>query len=164
MRVEIFSGVVGGHGFDIDAAFGGGDERDAAGAAIDQEREVKLARDGRVFHHIDVPHEPALRPGLWRDKRLPQHAVGLGVDFLNRLDELDAAPFASAAGVDLRLHDEDFAAEIASKRGRLLRTCRHSSIGHGRPVFPEQSLGLVFVNVHREVRRPRLRTAPVTIC
>ena len=82
VRVAIFSGVVGGHGLDIDAAFGRGDEGDAAGAAIDQEREVKLARDGRVLDHIDMPHQPALGPGLRRDQRLAQHAVGFGVKLL----------------------------------------------------------------------------------
>ena len=31
-----------------------------AGVAIDQEREIKLARDGRALHHIDPAHDAAL--------------------------------------------------------------------------------------------------------
>ena len=81
-------------------------------AAIDQQREIKLAGDGRVLDHIDAAHEPALWPGLRRDQRLAEHAVGLGVQLLERLDQLDAAAFAAAAGMDLRLHHEGLAAEL----------------------------------------------------
>ena len=90
-------------------------------AAIDQQREIKLAGDGRVLDHVDAAHDAALRAGLRRNQRLAEHAVGLGVQLIERLDQLDTAAFAASAGVDLRLHHEGLAAKIAGVRGGLVR-------------------------------------------
>ncbi len=144
-------GRFGGHRLDIDAALGRGDERDAPGPAIDQEREVKLARDGRVLDHIDMPHQPAFRPGLGRDERHAQNAVGFGMKLFERLHELDAAAFAAAAGMNLSLHDEGLAAEIAGVRSSLFGARRHLAVGYRRPVLLQQRLGLIFVDIHDNI-------------
>jgi hypothetical protein len=52
-----------------------------------------------------------LGPGLVGDQGHAQHALGLGAHVLERLDHLDAAALAAAAGVDLRLDHPDRAAE-----------------------------------------------------
>src|SRR5262249_61470017 len=91
---------------------------------------------------------PALRSGLRRDERRVQHTVGFGVQFLQRLNELDAAALASAARVDLRLDDEGFAAELAGDRRRLLWRVGYAAVGNRSAIVLEQGLGLGFVNVH----------------
>jgi hypothetical protein len=101
-----------------------------------------------------VTHEPALGPGLGRDQRHAEHAVGLGVKFRKRLDELDAAAFAPAAGVNLRLHHEDIAAESAGVIRRLLCARRHAAVGNRRAIRLQQRLGLMFVDIHGDDRRP----------
>ncbi len=133
---------------DVDAAFGGSDEGHAARGAVDEERQIKLAGDGRVLDHIDAAHDAALRPGLRRDERLAQHAVGFGVQLLERLHELDAAALAASAGMDLRLHHKDVAAEILRLRGGVLCRRGDRALGHRRAVGLEQFLGLVLVNIH----------------
>ncbi len=70
------------------------------------------------------------------------------MQLLQRLHELDAAAFAPASSVDLRLDDEAFAAELAGERGCLLRRLRDAAIRHRGAIVLEQGLGLIFVNVH----------------
>ena len=50
-----------------------------------------------------------LGPGLVGDESHAQHVAGDVGGFVGRLRELDAAAFAAAAGVDLRLDDHDAA-------------------------------------------------------
>ena len=141
-----------GHGLDVDAAFGRGDEGDAARAAIDQQRKVELAGDGCVLNDIDAADDATLGPGLRSDERLAQHAVGLGVQLLQRLHQLDAAAFTATAGMDLRLDHEGLAAEGSRVRGGLLRGLGDVAFGHRRAVSMQQRLGLIFVNVHGRCR------------
>jgi hypothetical protein len=50
---------------DVHAAFGGGDEGDAAGLPVDEEREVKLARDVRAVFDVDAVDLLAGAPVCW---------------------------------------------------------------------------------------------------
>ena len=120
-------------------------------AAIDQQREIKLACNGRVLDHIDPPHQPALWPGLRRDQRLAEHAVGLGVELLQGLHQLDAATFAPPAGVNLRFDHEGLAAERAGMGGGFVRGLGDAAFGHRRAIGLQQRLGLIFVDVHAEI-------------
>ena len=61
---RIFSGWLAGDLLDLHAAFGGGDQRDAAADAIDQQREIQLAGDVAAGLDIDAVHGAAGRPGL----------------------------------------------------------------------------------------------------
>ncbi len=141
-------GRLGRHLLDVDAAFGRGDEGDAAGAAIDQQRKVKLTRNRGVLHHIDAAHDAPLRPRLRRDQGLAEHAVGLGVQLFEGLDQLDAAAFAAAAGMTLRLHHQGTAAERLGVRSRLVRGCGDAAFGDRRAVLLQEILGLIFVDIH----------------
>ena len=49
-----------------------------------------------------------------------QHAVGLGMQLLQRLHEFDAAALAATARMDLRLHDERAAAKGFGMRLRFV--------------------------------------------
>ena len=104
------------------------------------------------FTHIDAAHDPALGPGLRCDERLAEHAVGLGMQLLQRLHQLDAAALAAAAGMDLRLDHEGLAAEGAGMRCGLLRCLGDATFSHRRSISMQQGLGLVFVNVHGSPR------------
>src|SRR5690606_39190836 len=99
-----------GHLLDVHAAFGGGDERDAAGGAVDQAGEVKLPLDVGTVLDIDaVDHLPG-RAGLLGDQGRAEHLADEGLDLLRRAGEADAAlvaglrlfeaALAAAAGMD----------------------------------------------------------------
>ncbi len=105
------------HLLDVHAAFGGGDEGDARGGAVDQRGEIELAGDrGAVLDEQALDHA-AGRPGLDRHQRLAQHLLGEGLHLVDGLGEAHAAlvaglrllelALAAAAGVDLRLHHPD---------------------------------------------------------
>ena len=100
---------------DVHAAFGRGDDRDARGLAVDQHREIELLLDRRAVLDVEPVDLLALRAGLVRDERRAEQALCLLLDVLDRLDHLDAAGLAAPAGVDLRLHDPDRAAELAAR-------------------------------------------------
>ena len=134
--------------FDIHPAFGRGDEGHASEVAIDDQREIKLPLDGDVLGHIDFSDRPALRPGLRRDQRLAQHALGVAAQIFKALHQLDAAAFASAAGMDLRLQHPSAGLELARGDHRLLRRGRNMTLRDRSAVIAQQRLRLIFVNVH----------------
>ena len=92
---------------DVHAAFGRDHERDARGFAVDQRREIELAVDRRAFLDVEPVDLLAVRPGLVRDQHRAEQPLRLPAHVLDRLDDLDAAGLAAAAGVDLRLDDDD---------------------------------------------------------
>ncbi len=147
-----------GHLFDVHAAFGRGDDRDAAGLAIDQQSEIEFLRDVDAVGDVEALDLLALRASLDGDERLAEHLLGIGAHFLDRLGEADAAlgvgaelgelALAAAAGVDLRLHDPE-------RSGQLLRGLDRFVDGHGRVTggnrnaeLREQLFGLIFVDIH----------------
>ena len=69
--------------FDIHAAFGRADKADTAGLPVNQEGEVKLARDAGAVLDIDAVDLLALGASLMRDERAPEHALGFFCGFVN---------------------------------------------------------------------------------
>ena len=136
------------HLLDVHAAFGGGDEGDAAGGAVDQRRQIQLARDGRAVLDIEPPHHAALRPGLVGDQRHAQHALGFLLHIVDGLDHLDAAALAAAAGMDLRLHHPDRAAQFLGRRHRFLDREGGLAARHRHAEAAQDLFGLIFVDVH----------------
>ncbi len=67
--------------------------------------------------------------------------------FIGRRGELDAAGFAAAAGVHLRL-DHHLAAQALRDGARLLRRVGDIGVGHRDTVALEQLAGLILVQVH----------------
>ena len=139
---------LGGDLLDLDPAFGGSHHGDARGGAVDQHAEVKFTGDVAAFLDIDAIDHLARGAGLMGDESHAQHVPGRGDGHLGRFDELDATALAPAAGVNLRLDDPDRAAEFGHRRLGFLGREDDGAPGNGDPVFSQQALGLVLVNVH----------------
>ncbi len=98
-------------------------------------------------------------PGLFGDQHLAEHGLGLFVNVLGGLAQLDAAleaalerSLAASAGVDLRFDDDQLRAcgeEFFGDCFGGFRRVANVPGGHGDAVLGEQLFGLVFVNVHR---------------
>src|SRR5438067_1762917 len=65
---------------------------------------------------------------------------------VQRLRDLHAAALAAAAGVDLRLHHPDLAAELLCRLHRLVDAHRREAARRRHAVLPEDLLPLVLVN------------------
>ena len=99
------------------------------------------------------------------DEHAAEHLLGVFAHVLNGFYDADAAlgvraealelALSAAAGMDLRLHHEHRAAELLRRILGLLRRESGIALRDGRAEFLEDSLGLVFVDVHgaRGVRR-----------
>src|SRR6185312_970612 len=64
------------------------------------------------------------------------------------------------AGMDLRLHHGDRTRQLARRRLGLLGSPGDVSVEHGDPVFLEQLLGLVLVDVHGIMALPPAGQGP----
>ncbi len=145
-------------GLDVHAAFGRDDERDAAGAAIDQQSEVEFLVDVDAVGHVEAVDLLAGRAGLDGDERVAEHVGRCCADFVERLGEADAAlgvgaeflelALAAAAGVDLRLHDIERPGQLLGGLDGFLDRERGEAGGDGGAELREQFLGLIFVDVH----------------
>ncbi len=148
-----------GHLLDVHAAFGRADEGDTGSAAVDEKREVKLARDVGAVLDVDAVDLLARRPGLVGDERAAEHLLGHRRSLLDRFREADTALFprfgflelalAAAARVDLRLDDPEGPVKLARRGLGLFGPEHDAAVGDRRAVGAQESLGLVFVDVHR---------------
>ena len=90
--------------------------------------------------------------GLVRDELHAEDALGVLLGFGKVFCDLDAAAFAAAAGVDLRLDDDAFGAvdeEAACDFECFIEGVRHLAARHGNAVLRKDVLCLVFVDFHR---------------
>ena len=78
-----------------------------------------------------------------------EHVVGELTHLLDRFRELDAAAFAAATGVDLRLHHPKRATKLPGCGLCFLRRVSDLTAQHVDAIFLEQTFGLVLMNVHR---------------
>ena len=79
---------------------------------------------------------------------MPSMCRGDALGLVGVLRELDAAALAAAAGVDLRLDDDDAAAEPARDLAGLGGGERDFAARHGHAVAREDGLGLILVDFH----------------
>ena len=89
-----------------------------------------------------------MRAGLMRDQRHAQHALGFLLHLLDGFDDLDAAALAAAAGMDLRLHHPDRAAQFLGRRDRFLDREGGLAARHRHAEAAQDLLGLIFVDIH----------------
>ena len=108
---------------DLHAALGRGDDGDAAGLAVDQQREIEFLGDVDAVGDVEPLHLLAGRSGLDRHQGLAEHFGRMLANFVDRMGEADAAlgalaellevALAAAAGMDLRLHDPQRPGQLA---------------------------------------------------
>ena len=67
--------------------------------------------------------------------------------------QLDAAALAAAAGVNLRLDDDDLAAEAAGDLARFGGVERDFAARHGHAVPRQDGFGLILVDFHQRPGR-----------
>src|ERR1700679_1209992 len=91
------------------------------------------------------------------DERHTQDFRGVVVNFLERFRHLDAASLAPAARMDLRLDDPYLAAEPARRRVRFGYGKARHALRRRHPVFAQDFLALILVNVH--TCQPRIAIA-----
>src|SRR6516225_6597410 len=134
--------------FDVHAALGRRDEGHPRRRAINERREIIFTLDCRAFLDIDAAHLAAMQPGLVRDQNGAEHPLSLALYLGDRFEDLDAAGLAAAAGMDLRLHHPDRAAELVGGLFRIRRGegCDPARYRHAE--FPQYRFGLIFVDVH----------------
>jgi hypothetical protein len=93
--------------------------------------------------------------------RLQHHAEDLAgpfAHFIRRFRHLHAAALAAAAGVDLRLYDPYFAAQLSRGLRRFLDRKAGNAARRRDPVLAQDLLGLVFVDLHACFSTPIRRT------
>ena len=144
---DLFRRVVG-HGFNVHAAFSGGNEGDAGCGAVDEDREIKFAGNGRAFLDVKALHQFAFRPGLRGHEVHAEDAAGFGFHISDGFDHLDATALATATGVDLGLDDPDRAGLGFCSLDGFINGESGRALARGHAEFAQHGFGLVFVDVH----------------
>ena len=135
--------------FDVHAAVGAGHENRARRSAVEDERQVELARDPQPLFHEHARDQAAFRTGLVRLERHADHVARDPLGFVGVLGQLHAAALAASAGMNLRLDDDGAAAEPPGNLAGLGRVERHLALRNGHAIPREDGLGLIFVDFHR---------------
>ena len=136
------------HFFDVHAAFGGNDKCDAAGLAVDQRRQIQFALNGRAIFNIKTLDQAARRAGLVGDQGHAQDILGFLLHVGDRLDHLDAAALAAAAGMNLGLHHPDRTAQLFGRLDRFFDRESGLAFGDRHAESGKHLFGLIFVNIH----------------
>ncbi len=121
--------------FDLHAALDAAERQVRAVRAVQQHREVVLLVDAGTRGDHDALDDVTL--DVEAEDRLRGFVRLVGV-----LGDLDAAGLAAAAGLDLRLDDDD-AAELLGRRPHLLRRVRDDAGEHRHLVLLEEVTCLV---------------------
>ena len=126
----------------------GSHERDASAVAIEGHSQVQLLGDAASLLDIDLADLLTVVAGLGSLQHHPEHGLGVLPRLVRGAREPDAAALSSTAGVDLRLHGRDTAAQLASRALRLERGHREVTARHSDAKFPEDLFRLVLVDLH----------------
>jgi hypothetical protein len=105
------------HFLDVHAAFAGGHDGDLLRRAVGDGGDVVLLLDVRAFLDQQAAHLLAFGAGLVSLQLHAEDFAGQLLHVVERAGELHAAALAAAAGVDLRLHDPDRAAQLLRRLG-----------------------------------------------
>ena len=133
---------------DLDAAFLRAHHDDARALAVDDEGEIILLLDVRASLDEEASDLLARRARLMRDERFAEELLRVGRDLVDRLCDLDAACLATAAGVDLRLDDDDGRSErLRVRHGFLYREGR-LALWDVYAIGAQDFLALVLMDVH----------------
>ena len=126
----------------------GGHHTDLLRDAVHHHAEIELLLDVGAFLDEEPPDLLTGRTGLVRDELHAENLRRPFTDFIQRLGHLDAATLAATTCVDLRFHDPDLAAEVASGSDGLVHREAGGSAGRCNAVFPQDFLRLILVEFH----------------
>ena len=145
--LQDFFRMLGSYNFNFNSTFAGGHKNGGCCCAVDHQAQVKLAFNVEPFFNQQAPHDPALGTSLRRHQALAQNLTGNGLGFRSRVDHLDAPGLASAAGVDLRFHNNRSTQARGNFAG-LFRRIGHLTVGNRNSKTCQNLFGLIFVNLH----------------
>ena len=144
---DLFGRLVGDF-LDLHAAFGADHDHRTFGRAVDNHPEIQLALDLEPLLDEHALHFLACRPRLVGHELHADHVCGGRLCLIGVLDDLDAAAFATTAGMDLCLDDNDAATQPA-RRLAGLRAAEHDfSLRHRYAVARQDRLRLILVDFH----------------
>ena len=107
--------------FDFHPAFGAGDKDRPSAVTIDQNAQIQFFGDIGAFFDQQPTDFPTFRTGLVRHQGLADQFLGQARHVRLVLRNLDATGLASAAGMDLRLHDKHRGIQFCRPCPRLPR-------------------------------------------
>ena len=118
------------------------------GFAIDQQREIQLARDRQRFFHQHLVHRLAVGRILIGHQLPAEQRSSHGTHVVEALHHFDAARLATPAGMDLRLDHPGLAAQFVGGIDRGIGTCRNDATWRVNVARPQYVFGLILVQVH----------------
>ena len=117
-------------------------------AAIEHDAQIQLAGHLQPLFDQHAPDDAAFGAGLVRDEGHADH-VARELDGLGRvLRQLDAAAFAAAARMDLRLDHHQRAAQALGDLAGFDRIGRDLAARYGHAVARQNRFCLIFVDFH----------------
>ena len=145
--------------FNIHAALGGGDHRDTAGGAVNEQREIEFIADINAVGNIKPVDLLASFAGLNGHQRIAEHigcrslnlfnapckphaALGIGAEFLE-------FALAASASMNLRFHHIEWPGQFFRGGDSFFNALRGDTLGDGNAMFGEQFFGLIFMDIHR---------------
>src|SRR5690606_17591642 len=133
-------------------------EGNAANRAVDQQRQIKLARNVGAVLDVEAVDLLAGCAGLRGHQRIAEHFLGMRLGFIDRERKTDTAlgiwaeflelALAAATGVDLALDHIKRARERLGGSFGLVSAEDRDAFGDWRAIALQELLGLIFVNVH----------------
>src|SRR5688572_21617215 len=105
-----------GYLFDLHAAFGGTDHRNARLGAIEYQRDIKLALNVQPLLDQYSPNLTAFRSCLMGDEVFADHPTSFLFGFFRVARQLYAAAFAAPPGMDLGFNHAGAAAQSNCRR------------------------------------------------
>jgi 3-(3-hydroxy-phenyl)propionate hydroxylase len=99
--------------------------------AVERNGEIILLINRQSFFDQKRFHFASFRSGLMRYQIHPDHFFGYLTRFGGRFRQFYAAAFAAAAGVDLRLDDNDIGSQFPCRIFGFFRSCGHNSARNG---------------------------------
>ena len=133
---------------DVHAAFGTRHQANALGPAVDHHADVEFFFDVRAFFNQQATDFLSLGAGLMRLQHHAENLRSVAFHLVERTREFDAAPLATTAGVNLRLHHPDVAAEFLCCGHCLINTETRDTAGCHNAEAAQYFLSLIFVNLH----------------
>ncbi|KAF1856457.1 hypothetical protein Lal_00048580, partial [Lupinus albus] len=146
--LEDLLGSLVGYFLDVHATFGGGHEHDAAAGTVYHGAQVQFLGDIGAGLDQDLADRLAVGVGLVGHQALAEPVGGERLGVVLALDQLHAARFTAAAGMDLGLDDPLAATDFFAGFCGFFRGIHGEALGYGQAVLSEQLLTLIFVEIH----------------